>query len=381
MSIEILSTPSTNRVTIGKKPWLAASLSWLLPGSGHLYAGLYRSGCALIVLVGLLHGLNVASLLSPRISLAVVLLLSMSNNLILPICASADAKRDTRRHNSASFEKERTLGKDPWLAVFLSLIVPGSGHLYLRKWIVGIPLLLLFLPLRVIATRNAYAWVGRGALGLLVSAHAYVTGRSASPTRRRLTIAIILLLLGLYCLGRYVLPLGVDRFLVSARRTTGHSMMPTVPDRSLVVVDKLAYRSHEPMLGDIVLSTVPDHPLIEAPTAIKRIVARGGETIHIRSGIVYVDGQRRELCKRIRPPRYGGPFRVMDPADLRPYLAHGVSEPYHAPQGCYFLLGDNRWDSTDSRCYGAVERKNIIGKVVKVLWPLNIPPLYDTKSE
>jgi signal peptidase I len=273
------------------------------------------------------------------------------------------------------------LGKDPWLAVFLSLIVHGAGHLYLRKWIVGILLLLVFLPLWVMSVRNVYAWIGLGALRLLVSAHAYIAAQSASPSRTRPTIAIILLLVGLYCLGRFLLPLGVVRSLVYAGPTIGRSMTSTIPDRSRIVVDRLAYRRHDPALGDIVAFTLPDHPLAQDLPGIKRIVARGGETVHIRGGIAYVDGRRREPCKRIRPPQHSDPFRVMDATEVKPYFAHGVSEPYHVPQGCYFLLGDNRWDSVDSRCYGAIPRPDIIGKVVKVLWPLNVPPLYDTASE
>ncbi len=126
---------------INKEPWLAASLSWVFPGAGHLYLGAYVAGAIVIAFVMLLHVVVIASLLSTRISSAGIVLLMVCDVVVLPICVTADALRDTRSRNTSDFEAERTSGRDPWLAVFLSTIVPGIGQFYLRKWIAGMFLL------------------------------------------------------------------------------------------------------------------------------------------------------------------------------------------------------------------------------------------------
>jgi signal peptidase I len=148
-------------------------------------------------------------------------------------------------------------------------------------------------------------------------------------------------------------------------------MEPTLPEGSRSIVDKFTYRWKDPAVGDIILFTAPDNSHFDFTSpAEKRVIAVGGETVWIRDGVVYVDGKEREPLKRSHRqehPGSGPPTGFFDPDN--PYLAYGVNELYKVPQGHYFVMGDNRRDSIDSRCYGAIPKERIIGRVVKILWP------------
>ncbi len=127
----------------------------------------------------------------------------------------------------------------------------------------------------------------------------------------------------------------------------GQSMEPNLEDGQRLLVNKLAYRFGEPERGDIV---VIDSPRGTPEKLIKRIVGMPGETIELRSGRVYIDGQ---LLEERYHPMIG----------MRPH-PRTVVPPNH-----YFLLGDNRDHSGDSRVWGPVHRDLIVGRVWVSLWP------------
>ena len=149
-------------------------------------------------------------------------------------------------------------------------------------------------------------------------------------------------------------------------------MAPTVIKGDHAVVEKFTYRRRNPKLGDIIEFIPPKKVSSNnVVLACKRIVAIGGETIHLRDGNLYVDGQERKLGVQAGPYAYPDSSLPLDFYGKRdnPYLAYGVHEPYRVPEGHYFVLGDNRMYSADSRYFGAIPRGNIIGKVVKIYWP------------
>jgi len=126
------------------------------------------------------------------------------------------------------------------------------------------------------------------------------------------------------------------------------------------------------MIGDIVMFTPPNNAYSNSEnTACKRIIAVGGETVQVRDGDIYVDGQERKLDIQTHRDAYPGPSPPIDFLSIdNPYLAYGVDKPYKVPEDQYFVLGDNSRYSVDSRCYGAIPRENILGRVVKIYWPL-----------
>jgi signal peptidase I len=129
----------------------------------------------------------------------------------------------------------------------------------------------------------------------------------------------------------------------------------TFSDR--VIANRLAYRFHDPHRGDIVVFEAPDAARLrcdEGGTFVKRIVGLPGELVSERNGTVYVDG------KPLREQYVDKRFR-----DFRTQTWPRV------PKGAYFVMGDNRASSCDSREWGAVPRENLIGPVLMTYWPPN----------
>ena len=120
------------------------------------------------------------------------------------------------------------------------------------------------------------------------------------------------------------------------------------------------WRFSEPARGDIVVF----HSPIPGPVLIKRIVGMPGDTLSLRDGAVYVNG------RRLAEPY----VRRVDghPAPSEPFetgLPWALQQPYKVPAGSYFLMGDNRTDSKDSRDFGPVTRDRLVGRAFARYWP------------
>jgi signal peptidase I len=121
-----------------------------------------------------------------------------------------------------------------------------------------------------------------------------------------------------------------------------------------VIADRLAYRFHGPRRGDIVVFAAPSaaaRACQAGGTFVKRVVGLPGERLAAHGGRLYVDGRRLDESAYLRR----GVFTVL--------------EPTRVPPGAYFMMGDNRGDSCDSRAWGALPRRNVIGRVDLTYWP------------
>ena len=145
-------------------------------------------------------------------------------------------------------------------------------------------------------------------------------------------------------------------FVGQIARVDGLSMEPTLADHDRLVVNKWIYRAGEPRPGDIVMLYYPVDP---EKSFVKRVIAREGEEVRIASGKVYVNGVA--LHDEFVPPEY----RSFD--DFGPQVV---------PQGYYFVMGDHRNGSSDSRHWGPVPKKYIVGKVQLRWWPPNHARLF-----
>lgn len=140
-------------------------------------------------------------------------------------------------------------------------------------------------------------------------------------------------------------------FLYQPVKVEGTSMMPSLEDQERIFVNKFVYRIESIQRGDIVVFRYPRDP---SKSFIKRVIGVGGDRILIDSGRVYVNGQFLE--EDYVPEAY---------EDQRSYPEIVV------PQGSYFVLGDHRSMSNDSRDFGPVQQSYIYGKAVFGYWPMD----------
>jgi signal peptidase I len=140
-------------------------------------------------------------------------------------------------------------------------------------------------------------------------------------------------------------------FLYQPVRVEGTSMLPVLEDQDRLFINKMAYRVGEIHRGDVVVFLYPhDH----AKSYIKRVIALPGDELRIDHGQVFVNG--RKVTEQYVPARF---------SDDR-------SQPEMAvPAHEYFVMGDHRSISSDSRDFGPVDRDLIYGKAAFVYWPMD----------
>jgi len=175
-----------------------------------------------------------------------------------------------------------------------------------------------------------------------VPQHLEETAEEIGPWRRLLheTVQVVLPALAL--------ALVVHLFLAQATIVYGQSMEPNLLERQRLIIDKISFRLHPPHRNDIVVLSLPgmDEMLV------KRIVGLPGETIEIYKGVVYVNNEPLP-----EPFPHDGGLYSMPPLTLGPLS--------------YFVLGDNRDNSNDSRSFGPVKREHILGRVWLRYWPFD----------
>jgi signal peptidase I len=140
-------------------------------------------------------------------------------------------------------------------------------------------------------------------------------------------------------------------FMIQNFRIDGTSMEPNIHNGEYVIVNKTAYWfGHNPQRGDVIIFNAPDQPQNDR---VKRVIGLPGDVVEVRGdGTVYVNGQQLE--EPYLPPHHSG-----------------TSGTWTVPEDQYFVMGDNRSASLDSRAKGPVPRNKIIGKAWLIIWPLH----------
>lgn len=143
--------------------------------------------------------------------------------------------------------------------------------------------------------------------------------------------------------------------LVRPHKIKGDSMQPNYPNGEYLLTEKVTYYRGDPQRGDVVVLKPP----MEDDEFIKRIIGLPGERVSVKNGKVYINGKvltEKYLSSTLTTP--GGNF-----------LPEG--QEYTVPEGQYFVMGDNRPNSLDSRGFGPIEKKAIAGRAWLIYWPLN----------
>ncbi len=131
----------------------------------------------------------------------------------------------------------------------------------------------------------------------------------------------------------------------------GHSMDLTLEHKQQLIVNKVVYKFHQPERGDIIIF----HSPFEEEEWVKRIIGLPGESVEIKDGKVYIH-------------KKDGTVLPLD----EPYVTRPATEPFRGgviPENQYFVMGDNRTGSSDSRNGWTLPQKNIIGKAWLSIWP------------
>ena len=173
-----------------------------------------------------------------------------------------------------------------------------------------------------------------------------VPSRQSGRSRRGLLGTVIEIVV--IVAAAFAIAMLVQAFLVKPFTIPSVSMQPTLLVGDRVLVNRLTYHFRDPKRGDVVVFRSP----LKAEDLIKRIVAVGGDTVEVKDGALYLNGQRQ-----VEP-------QLLDQNILGVFPAPKILEGY------MFVMGDNRNDSGDSRVFGAVSVKTIVGRAFCVYWPI-----------
>lgn len=161
----------------------------------------------------------------------------------------------------------------------------------------------------------------------------------------------------------------VRTFVAQTYYIPSTSMYPTLKRGDRIIVDKLAFDFGSVQRGDIVVFRRPpaeDCGGTPVPDLVKRVIGLPGDVVSARGGHVYVNGK---LLPEPWLPKTSRPFTRANRLYTTPdtYLKH----PYRVPANDYFMMGDDRQISCDSRMWGPVKRSYIVGKVDLIVWPFS----------
>jgi signal peptidase I len=198
----------------------------------------------------------------------------------------------------------------------------------------------------------------------------FAVERPASPTRALKELPILLVIAG-------VIAFLVRTFVAQAFYIPSGSMLPQLQILDRVVVSKVSYKLHDPHRGDIVVFDNPypqqkkagetDNAVVRVvrtvgkavgvvqPSTdefIKRVIGLPGETVEGREGHVYVNG------------------RLLNEPYLTPDVNTSTFAPLTVPKGQLWVMGDNRTNSGDSRVFGPIAEKKVVGRAIVKVWPL-----------
>ena len=283
----------------------------------------------------------------------------------------------------------------PWIAVLLSLLCTGLGHIYCGRFVKGFVLYSIpFFLLPLVAT---CALVGVNTLVLLIIAagygavtvvYFYAVGDSAKIARQsdpayslrdynRKLIYVLLVLMQIpftFAIGIQFRSHVIEAFVCPAR-----SMEPSLQVGDRFLVNKTAYNSRSPQRGEIVVFISPEN---RKQRWVKRVIAIPGDTIAVHGNEVVLNGQplSREEIADGSPELHGfapsGSVFWEENGDRRYRVQLGSGkkpvpdfDETRVPSGMVFVLGDNRGESKDSRFVGFIPQADVLGESQFLYWP------------
>lgn len=145
-------------------------------------------------------------------------------------------------------------------------------------------------------------------------------------------------------------------FLMQPHEIKGSSMEPNFHDKEYILTDKISYRLHTPVRGDVVIFKALVNPDVDY---IKRVIGISGDKVKVQNGAVFINGEKLKEDY------------LKDPTFLFPgsFMTDGVE--ITVPPENLFVMGDNRSHSSDSRQFGPIALKSVVGRAFLRYWPIN----------
>ena len=253
-----------------------------------------------------------------------------------------------------------------WVAVILSLVQPGLGQIYngqIQKAIIIYALSLLLIPVMIICVKAGFIRTLLVALVLLTSIYyiwvAVDAGRTSLKNSKEYflkkcnkVVIYICIIIAAYAATNMISVLVKNNFIQTFKFRSG-SMEPTLLVGDWIFVDR-SQQARNPQRGDLIVFAFPED---ESKDFIKRVVAIGGDTVEIRDKQLILNGKivKEEYIK------HGGEHILPSSISGRDNFG-----PITVPANSFFVLGDNRDNSFDSRFFGFVDRSKIKGKVKSI---------------
>lgn len=339
-----------NNLNTPKEPWLAVVLSTFLAGIGQIYSARVRRGCLLIFIQISFYCTTMWFIISftGNVIIGASFLLLLG---VIHIWNLFDAYKCAKKVNAEDFEISRKESKDPWLAVFLSNLLPGLGQIYIKKWLSGFGFVVIFIALLIVKSTCPLLFFGLWAVfSAFVCYHAYISSPVHRETSKKLIMIIAIAILSWELLG--YTEILFKEYFVEAFKITASSMEPTFFGGDRMLVRKSA--EYTPKRGDIVAFKSPMEANVPC---VKRVVAFENESVEIKDNTIYINGEKLK-----RPP-----LQSIEYVSIGQFGVEG--KPFTVPDNSFFVLGDNSSNSIDSRFYGSIPETNLIGKAYKIYWP------------
>jgi signal peptidase I len=150
-----------------------------------------------------------------------------------------------------------------------------------------------------------------------------------------------------------LIALFIRTFFIGNFKIPSTSMVPTLKVGDRLLSNNIIYKIREPKRGEVVIFKYPEEPKRDF---VKRLIALPGERVMIKEGKIYING------KEIKDPLISCRYYFSDGE-------YGVEKEIEVPPNSYYVLGDNSFNSKDSRYWGFVPKKYLIGKALFIYWP------------
>jgi len=279
------------------------------------------------------------------------------------------------------------------LAVLFSMVFPGLGHLYVGKWKISI-----FIPFTFVLLIGAFAWTGLilvnfgmmlyvtilllWYLGLMVWVFQLARNQSGVSLNKsqRWYFYILYVLVWYFLFGivnSYLVQNRADVFGFESFHIPATSMAPTLIGNDFIMVDTWAYKNANPVVGDVVVFKYPRDKKVKY---IKRIIAKPGDHVAYYDKRLFInrkeikrefvgdyDGESTEYEMEEYTEQLGDIFYNITHIPSRP----GQDAEYIVPENFYFVLGDSRDNSNDSRYWGMLDENLIHGKAKYIFFSIS----------